>query len=158
MKVEKTTESQIEELTEIQAEALSAPGAIILGATILITLILVFSLLFPSLEGMQTLIVGILVMICWGYLLNSFTEKLKLTDQSLEFTAILSRHQDIQLNEVMSFKLVDLGLSLSGDRYAFEISVIGKNKPITISLGPCWDKIKLSAFMNTFGQKLEKLD
>ncbi len=157
MQIKKPPETS-PELTEIQAEALSAAGAIILGVTILITLILVFSLLFPSLEGLQTFVVIILALICWGYLLNSFTEKLKLTDQTLEFSAILSKHQSIQLNEVLGFKLSDLGLNMSADRYAFEISIIGKNKPIIISLGPCWDKAKLSAFINTFGQKLEKLD
>jgi len=144
-----------EPLTDTRAEVVTPGGGVVLAITILLTLFLVLSILMPRLDGLQLVIVAMLSLVCWGYLLNCSTERLRLEGGFFEFRAFLGRGYKIPLEAIRGFKLTDLGVSLSGSMYLLDITVEDRLRPIQINLGPCWNKRNLLRFLKSFGQVLE---
>ena len=158
LKVEKKDQTPIELLTDVRAQVVTLGGAVILAIAILLTLILVFSLYIPSIQGVQFLIVAVLTIACWGYLLTTFTERLKIENGVLEYKAWLSRTKQVDLQQVSGLKLTDLGFRFNGDQYLFELSTMDDSKPVSISLGPCWDRKQLISFIKTIQIILDELN
>jgi len=158
VKVEKKDLLPDDLLTDVRAQVVSPGGAVILAVAIILTLILFFSLYIPSIQGMQFVIVAVLTIGCWGYLLNSFTETLRVENGRLEFRAWMSRTKHIDLQDVNGIKLTDLGIRLNGDQYLFEVLTTQDSKPVQISLGPCWDRRHLMNFIKTMQILLDELN
>jgi len=146
-----------ERLDEAHADMMSPCGTLILAVTIVMTLVLIFSVLLPRFDGMQTLIVIILTLGCWGFLLNSFSERLRLKEGMLEYRALFSQAHHYPLQDIRSFKLTDLGLSLNGIQYQIELQVADYSRPAVISLGACWQRKQLMRFARTVSLDLEAL-
>lgn len=145
----------MEDVHEIKADFMTLGGGLILAVTIVATLFLIFSLLVPVVDRLQLAIIVLLAGACWLYLVNRFSEKLKLGENHLEFDTALGRKQVFNLDEIMGLRLTDLGWSLNGNFYILEISVYDKRRPLQIGLGPCWRRAELSAFIGAIGKKLE---
>jgi hypothetical protein len=141
--------------SEIKADFMTVGGGIILAVTIVATLFLIFSLLVPVVDRLQFAIIAILTGACWLYMINRFSEKLKLKGDLMEFDTALGRKQVFNLDEIMGLRLTDLGWSLNGDFFVLEISVYDKPRPMQIGLGPCWKRTDLSSFIRDVGKKLE---
>lgn len=147
---------EIQKLTpEIKADFMTLGGAIILAITISVSLFLLFSLMLPAIDGLQLAIIAILTLTCWLYLVNRFSEKLKLENKILEFKAALGRAQRFDLEDIAALRLTDLGWSLNGDFFILEVEV-NEGRPMQIGLGPCWRRADLSAFVRTVGRALEE--
>ncbi len=148
---------QIDEpLNDVRSNLVSPGGALILAVTIVLTLFLAMSLVLPALDGLQTAIFAMLAFVCWGYLLNCSSEKLRLEDGVLQYRAMMGRSHSYPLEIIRGFRLTDLGVSLNGSMYVLEISLEDKTRPVQISLGPCWKKRDLVKFIKTLGQNLER--
>ncbi|MFA6503730.1 MAG: hypothetical protein WCT54_02125 [Patescibacteria group bacterium] len=144
-------------ISEIKADFMTLGGALILAITISVTPFLLFSLMLPAIDGLQLAIIAILTGACWLYLVNRFSEKLKLENEMLEFKAVLGRVQRFNLNEIATLRLTALGWSLSGDFFLLEVEN-HEGRPSQIGLGPCWRRSDLSAFIRTVGTTLEEFN
>ena len=148
--------SRVEEpLNDARAEIVTPGGGLILAVTILLTLFLVMSLFMPTLDGLQTVILGMMSIVCWGYMLNCATERLRLEDGQFEFKAALGRSYKFPLETIRGFRLTDLGVSLNGSMYILEMNLEERIHPLQISLGPCWQKTNLIRFLKSLGQAME---
>ncbi|MDD5437945.1 MAG: hypothetical protein PHC70_02255 [Patescibacteria group bacterium] len=145
----------MEDAHEIKADFMTLGGGLILAVTIVATLFLIMSLLVPVVDRLQLAIIAMLAGACWLYMINRFSEKLKLEEGHLEFDTALGRKQIFNLDEVMGLRLTDLGWSLNGNFYLLEISVYDKRRPLQIGLGPCWRRSDLAGFVGAIGKKLE---
>jgi len=143
--------------TEIRADFMTLGGSIILAVTIVVSLVFIFSLATQIVEGLQFVILSILAIACWLYLINRFSERFRLTDGTLEFSASLGRTQRFRLEEITALRLIDFGWTMNGDRFALEIGVDDHEKPLQIGLGPCWRRHELTAFVRTVGRTLEEM-
>jgi|GEM_PF-876494 len=148
---------QFDRLDEAQADMMTPCGTLILAVTIIMTLVLIFSILMPRFDGMQTFIVVILTLGCWGFLLNSFSERLRLKEGVLEYRALFGRSQHYALPDIRGFKLTDLGLSLNGIQYQIELQLADDTRPAVISLGACWQRKRLMQFARTVSFDLQAL-
>ena len=146
-----------ERLDEAHADMMSPCGTLILAVTIIMTLVLIFSVLLPRFDGMQTLIVIILTLGCWGFLLNSVSESLRLKEGIFEYRALLGHAHHYSLHDIRGFKLTDLGLSLNGIQYQIELQIADDSRPVIISLGACWQRKQLMRFARTVSLDLEAL-
>lgn len=149
--------SRVEEpLNDTRSDIVSPGGGLILAVTILLTMFLIMSLLAPVLDGLQTVILAMLTLVCWGYLLNCTTERLRLEDGYFEFKAALGRTYKFPLETIRGFRLTDLGVSLNGSMYVLEMNLEERSRPLQISLGPCWQKNNLVRFLKSLGQAMER--
>ena len=148
---------EAERVTEIRASVMSPAGTLILAVTIVMSLVLVFSLSMPRLDGVQTFILVALTLASWAYALGCFTERLRLEGGVMEYRAWLSRAHTFELQEVRVFKLTDLGPHLSGVQYQFEVTTVEERKPVLIGLGPCWQRSDLVRFARSVSRELEDM-
>jgi len=148
---------EVERVEEARADMVSPCGALILAVTIIMTLVTIFSIIMPRFDGMQTFIVVFLTLACWGFLLNSFTERLRLKNGVLEYRAIFGRSHHHPITNIRGFKLTDLGLSLNGVQYQLELQLADDTRPAIISLGACWQRRQLMKFARTISMDLEAL-
>jgi len=143
--------------TEVRADFMTLGGSVILAVTIVVSLVFVFSLATQTVQGLQFAILAILALACWLFLINRFSERFRLTEQTLEFSASLGRTQHFRLEEITAMRLIDFGWTLNGDRYALEVGMEDHDKPLRIGLGPCWRRHELTAFVRTVGRALEEM-
>lgn len=148
---------ETERVTEIRSSVMTPAGTLILAVTIVMSLVLAFSLFMPRLDGVQTFIIIMLTLACWGYAVDCFTERLRLDGGVMEYRARLSRSHVFDLQDIRAFKLTDMGPHLSGVQYQFEVTTAGERKPVLIGLGPCWQRADLVRFVRTVSQELESL-
>lgn len=149
----KRVESEVECLREVHAQLISLGGAVILAICIVMTLVLLMVLMLPTVTGFQLVILAILTGSAWVYFLDSCTEKLRLIDHSVEFTALFSRTRHIPLIELQSMILVHEGFNLERGMESIEFRRAGR-KPDRVALGPCWQRNKLEAFLHSVEEAL----
>lgn len=142
-------------LREVHAEFVSLGGAIILSVCIVLSLVTAMSLMLPAVTNLQRVILLILSLICWVYLLDSVTEKLKLEDEFIEFRSVLSRRRHYQLAELEAVLLIHEGFNLEKGFESIEFRRVGK-RPDRISLGPCWQRNKLESLMRSVEAELNE--
>jgi hypothetical protein len=157
-KVERNNESEMVVLTAVRARMMTVGGTVILAITIILSLVLIFTLLYPQGNGLQFVIIIALAMISWGFFLNCVTEKLKLEDGFLIFSSLVGRTVRLDLTQVDSYKLTTFGLRLDGNMYLIEVEHEDSEEPEEIWLSPCWEKQDLVRFCKTLGLALEEVN
>ena len=70
---------------------------------------------------------SILTLVCWIYLLDSVTEKLRLADKCIEYRSIFSRRRKYHLNELEAVLLVHEGFNLEKGFESIEFRRFGRN-------------------------------
>ncbi len=145
-------------LTDVRAQMMTMGGAIILAATIILTLVLIFSLFFPQGNGLQFVIIIALTIVGWGFFINCATERLAIKDGYLEFKSMLGKTIHIELVSVDSYKLTNFGLRLDGNMFLIEIEHEEKDAPEEIWLSPCWKRGDLAMFCNALGEALDEIN
>ncbi len=138
---------------EVRAELVSLGGAIILAVAIVLTIIMIMVLMLPMVNAFQLTIVILLTLASWIYLLDSCTERLRLIDHSVEFSAVFSRKRHIPINELQAMFLVHEGFNLDRGIESIEFRRVGE-QPDKFSLGPCWQRHKLEAFLHSVEEVL----
>ncbi|MBI5654378.1 hypothetical protein HZC53_01860 [Candidatus Uhrbacteria bacterium] len=141
-------ENQEAPLREVHAEFVSLGGAVILSVCIILTLVTAMSFLLPAVSDLQRVILLILSFICWVYLLDSVTEKLRLDDEAIEFRSLLSRRRTYQVSELEAVLLIHEGFNLERGFESVEFRRVGR-RPDRIALGPCWQRNKLERLMRS---------
>jgi len=147
-----------ENVTEVRSRITTIGGTVILAVMIVLSLVFVFSFLFPRGNGIQLVIIVALTAIGWGFFINCATEKLSIKDGVLEFRSVLSRTVTIELADIDSYKLTNFGLRLDGNMYLIEVEHEKSEQPAEIWLSPCWKKEDLSRFCGTLGVMLETIN
>ncbi|MFZ6014861.1 MAG: hypothetical protein ACOYUZ_00710 [Patescibacteria group bacterium] len=155
--IENARQMKLEPLTDIRAQIVSIGGTIVLALTIVVTMVLAMSYLMPNGNGLQFLIILLLNLITWGFFLNCATERLSIKDNVLEYSSILSRAYRFDLEDIVAYKVSDLGLQFNGDKFLFTVELIDKDKPVEIGLGPCWKKQDVKRFFNTLDQVFDEM-
>jgi hypothetical protein len=138
---------------QARAELVSLGGAVLLGLGITITGVFLLSLSAPAVTSAQKVIAGALTLGVWIYFLNSVTERLSLCGSTLTFDAALGRARSVPLGELDAMILTHEGLNLERGIETIEIRRVGK-RPDKISLGPCWQRNKLEAFLRSVDRAL----
>lgn len=147
------TDTEEECVREVRAEIVSLGGAIILAVAIVLTIVMAMVLLLPTVNAVQLAIVLLLTLASWIYLLDSCTERLRLVDHSVEFNAVFSRRRLIPIKELQAMVLVHEGFNLDRGIESIEFRRVGQ-KPDRLSLGPCWQRHKLEAFLHSVEEAL----
>jgi hypothetical protein len=154
----KRKNASAQKITNIKARMMTMGGALIFAIIIILTLVFILNFIFPRGNGLQFVIIIALAFIGWGFFLNCISERLKITDEDFEFTSLIGRTVRISLDDILSYKLTDLGVRLDGNMYLLEVEHTDKSKPEEIWLSPCWDYKELSAFCSTLGQVLDEFN
>lgn len=132
----------------VQAELVSLGGGVMLAICLVVTAILVMALYSPDVTGMQRTIAIILAVAAWLYLFRSSTEELTLVGQEITYRAKLARTRTVSLRELESMLLVHQGLNLERGIETIEFRLFSR-KVEHLSLGPCWQRNKLEAFLGS---------
>ncbi len=141
----------------VRAQMATLGGAILLAVCITVTLVLLFSLVIPRMNGSQQLIVVLLSVGTWMYFLNSVSERIALEDEVLEVRSLLGRTHRFSLSEIQSIRVMERGLRLDGAPFLIEIQTVNRSKPREIALGPCWKEGQLKEFSDVLTQELQKI-
>lgn len=141
-------------LVQARAEVVSLGGAVLLALCLLLSAVFIMALFSPIVSGLQRFIAVVFFLAGWVYLLDSVTESLSLVGQTLEFTAKLRRTRRIPLAELEGMTLIHQGLNLEQGVETIELHQFGKHVD-RISLGPCWQRHVLEAFLHSVDRALQ---
>jgi hypothetical protein len=108
---------------------------------------------FVSITQTQHVILIALVGLSWMYFLDSITERLRLINNCVEFRSLFSRHHLVPLAQLEAMLLVYQGFNLERGMETIEFRKHDA-KPQTVSLGPCWQRHKLEAFLHAVEEAL----
>jgi hypothetical protein len=146
---------EVECVTDVRAEIVTLGGAIVLALCILLSAVAFGVSQLPDVTGLQRAILVILAIASWVYFFDSVTERLRLVDHAVEFTAILSRRRHVPLAELDAMLLVYQGFNLEKGIESLEFRRHGA-KPDVVALGPCWQRHKLEAFLHSVEEALQE--
>lgn len=146
-----------ESFLSAHADFMTLGGALLLSITIVLTAFFFLALFIPVLNGLQMIIVALLTMGSWLYVINRFSERLRLEDDVLEFNCALGRRQRFDLSDIASIRLNHMGWVLSGDFYVLQIEVFSCDGVIELGLGPCWRRKHLASFIRSVGSALDNI-
>ncbi len=146
-----------EDCLNARADFMTLGGALLLGVVIVLTAFFLLALFMPVLDGLQMIIVALLTVGSWFYLINRFSERLRLDDGVLEFNCALGRKHRFDLSEISSIRLNDMGWTMSGDFFILQIEVFNREDMIELGLGPCWRRKHLTSFVRSVGNALNKI-
>ncbi len=154
---ERTEQSRTETvcLREVRAELVSLGGAILLAVCILFTVMLIIAMQLVSVSAAQQAVLFILTGAAWLYLLDSVTERLRLFNRRLEYTALLSRRLSISLEDLEAIVFVHEGFNLERGIESFEFRRHGGAQQDRLALGPCWRRRQLEAFLHAVEEALK---
>jgi len=150
----KNIERETECLVDARAEIVTLGGAIVLALCLLLSVVAFGVSQLPDVTGLQRSILALLAVGSWLYCIDSVTERLRLVGHSVEFSAVLSRRRSIPLAELESMLLIYNGFNLERGIESIEFRRRGQ-KPDRISLGPCWQRHKLEAFLHSVEEALQ---
>jgi hypothetical protein len=137
----------------VQAEIVSLGGAVLLTLCLLLTAVLIMALFSPTITGVQRFIAVVLTFSGWMYLLRSASEDLSIVGQTITYRAVLARTRTIPLADIETMLLVHQGLNLEKGIETIEFRRFDK-KVEHLSLGPCWQRHKLEAFLGSVEEAL----
>ncbi|MBP9864231.1 hypothetical protein KBC54_02160 [Patescibacteria group bacterium] len=146
---------EVVRLRDVRAELLTLGGAIVFAVCMLLTVFAVSINRFVSITQTQHVILIALVGLCWIYFFDSITERLRLVDQCVEFRSLFSRHHVVPLAQLEAMLLVYQGFNLERGMETIEFRKHDA-KTQTVSLGPCWQRYKLEAFVHAVEEALQE--
>lgn len=138
---------------EVRADILSLGGAVILGICLVLSAALLLASQSASVSQLQRIILAALTMAAWLYFFDSISERLRIIDHAVEYSALLSRRRFVPLIELESMLMVYEGFNLERGIESIEFRRRGR-KPDRIALGPCWQRNKLERFMRSVEEAL----
>lgn len=156
IKARPKTETE-EDFLNARADFVTPWGALLLGVTIILSVFFLLALFIPVLNGLQMIIAALLTVGSWFYLINRFSERLRLDDGVLEFNCALGRKHRFDLSDISSIRLNDMGWTLSGDFFVLQIEVFSREDVVELGLGPCWRRKHLTSFVRSVGNALNKI-
>jgi hypothetical protein len=136
-----------------RAEIVSLGGAVLLGLGLITSAVFLLVLFTPTVTSAQRVIVTILFFAVWVYFLNSITEQVELSGQVLKFSAFLSRAREMPVEKLEAVILTYQGFNLEQGIETLEFRCVGR-APDRVALGPCWQKNKLEAFIQSVQDKM----
>jgi hypothetical protein len=140
-------------VVQAHAELVSLGGAILLALCMFLAAAFIAVSTMSNTTPIQRFIVGILLFASLAYLINSVTEKLMLQGRTLVFDALLSSKREIPLDDLEGMILTHEGFNLEKGIVTIEFRQYDR-KPDKVSLGPCWQRSKLEAFMRSIQKVL----
>ena len=143
-----TPQEQTDCPIRVQAELVSLGGGVMLAICLVVTAFLIVALYSPDITGVQRFIAIILAGAAWTYLFRSSTEELILVGEEITYRAKLARTRTVSLRELETMLLVHEGLNLERGIETIEFRLFTK-KIERVSLGPCWQRHKLEAFLGS---------
>jgi hypothetical protein len=152
---ERSAERQTESVVRVRAELVSVGGGILLTICLLLTAGSIAALLYPGVTSVQRFIAGVLLLAAWVYFIRSITEELALVDRQITFRAILARTRTIRIDELASMELTHQGVNLERGIETIEFQTFDKRIE-RVSLGPCWDRDQLEAFVRSVEEALHE--
>lgn len=132
----------------VQAEIVSIGGGVMLAICMLVTTLLIMAVYSPDVSSLQRTIAGILTVAAWMYLLRSSSEELVLVGEEITYRAKPARTRTVSLKDLESMVLIHQGLNLERGIETVELHLFS-DKVEHISLGPCWQRHKLEAFLGS---------
>ncbi|MEO5927152.1 MAG: hypothetical protein ABIO72_00590 [Patescibacteria group bacterium] len=144
----RTTTDKTDCPIRVQAELVSLGGGVMLAICMLVTALLIMALYSPDTTGMQRAIAIILTIAAWIYLFRSSTEELTLVGEEITYRAKLASTRTVSLKDLETMLLVHQGLNLERGIETIEFRLFSK-KVEHLSLGPCWQRHKLEAFLGS---------
>lgn len=133
---------------DARAQVHSIGGLVLLIVCVVVTIVFVFIFIRGEVTGAQQIISLIMFFACWGYFINSATEKLHLTETELVFRSFMGRSRNVPLKDLQELTVQHNGFSL--DQGFKSIEILSKNKKVDrILLGPCWKRSSLDNFLNS---------
>ncbi len=155
MKRKDLIKTGIQCLSSAQAELISLGGAVVLSICMLMTVMLIIALQSAGVSAAQRAVMVGLTGASWLYFLDSVTERLRLFDHTLEYSAFLSRRRLISLDDLETIVFVHEGFNLERGIESFEFRRRDGAGPDRLSLGPCWQRNKLEIFLQTVAQTVK---
>lgn len=149
----RVVEQQTDCPIRVQAEIVSIGGSIMLAICMLVTTLLIMALYSPDVTGLQRSIAIILTIAAWTYLFRSSTEELVLVGEEITYRAKLARTRTVSLSDLESMVLIHQGLNLERGMETVEFHLFSKRVE-HVSLGPCWQRHKLEAFLGSVEEAL----
>lgn len=140
-------------LREARAELLTLGGVIVFALCCVITVAAFGASQVMTVTALQRDIMFALAFLAWLYFFDSITERLRLVDHAVEFTAAFSRKRHIPLAELDAMLLVYQGFNLDKGIESLEFRRHGA-KPDRVALGPCWQRHKLEEFLHSVEQAM----
>jgi hypothetical protein len=147
-RIEKT-----ESVIRVRAELVSLGGGVMLAICLLIAATLIMALYSPTITGIQRFIAIVLAFASWAYLLRSATEELLLIGEEISYRAVLARPRHVPLKDLEAMLLIHQGLNLEHGIETIEFHFFNKHIE-RVSLGPCWQRNKLEAFLSSVEEAL----
>ena len=144
-------------LREVHAELFTLGGAIAIAICFVLTVAAYIVWQGSQATGLQSFVLIAMTVGAWLYFLDSITERLRLVDHSLEFSALFSRRRIVPLADLDAMLLIYQGFNLEHGIESVELRRRGQ-KPDRIALGPCWQHHKLEAFLGSVEQALRDPD
>jgi hypothetical protein len=143
---------------DIRAQIFSVGGAVVLALCLVLTALTAIALMSPGQALVQQLIAVMLCGASWLYLLSSMTERLQIEDHMVIYSSALGRTYRIPLEDLDEMLLVHQGFNLERGIETIEFRKSGMEEHERISLGPCWQRHHLEAFLHSVEEALNESD
>ncbi len=141
-------------LREVRAEALTLGGAIVFAICMILSVFALTVGRFAVITQAQHVILIAVVALCWVYFIDSVTERLRIVDRCVEFRSFIGHHHLVPLAQLEAMLIMYQGFNLDHGMQTIEFRKHGV-KPQRVSLGPCWQRYKLEAFINAVEEALQ---
>ena len=143
---------------DIRANVFSIGGAIVLALCMLLSVVTMIALSTPGQTMIQQMIAVVLSGGAWLYLFSSMTERLRLEDHNVVYSSALGRTIRVPLDDLDEMLLVHQGFNLERGIETIEFRRTGKEESDRISLGPCWHRHNLEAFLHSVEEALNNAE
>jgi len=131
-----------------RARLASIGGGILLALCIALTAAIFVVSALPQATGAQRVILLALTLASWAYLADSMSERLRITDDAIEYTSFLGRSRRWELDELAAVLMTYRGFTLDDGFICVEFRTRDRNAD-RLSLGPCWRRDRLGEFMQS---------
>ena len=138
---------------EAHAEVVSIPGAVLFIVSALLTVGAFAMLSLPGTTGVQQAVVWLLAMIAVAYAFDALTERMRLVGRTLIVDSALSRAKKFSLDELVDLDLYFEGYNLTPGMQSV-IARFRDGHTDRVPLGPCWQRHKLVAFLDSIHDAL----
>lgn len=140
-------------LREVRAEILTLGGAIVFAICMMLSVSALTVGRFVIVTQAQHVIIIAVVALCWIYFIDSVTERLRIIDRCVEFRSLIGHHHLVPLAQLEAMLIMYRGFNLDHGMQTIEFRKRGV-KPQRVSLGPCWQRYKLEAFIHAVEEAL----
>lgn len=141
-------------LRDVRADIFSIGGAILSALCVLLTVFAIVVFSSADQTSVQRAIAVIFSVGAWLYLASTATERLALDDHSVVYSSFFGRTVRIPLTDLQEMLLVHQGFNLERGIETIEFRRSGREDHDRISLGPCWQRHKLEAFLHSVEEAL----